>query len=203
MTDATDRKDGREETVADVVAEMRIPEVARCVAAMTDAGAVMSYLGAVADRIYAAHIRELQAEQEVAEDALFKLDEAERRAGNAAAIREVLEDMVKHDDRMTGCDVFLFGHTSCNGKTTAGECHFKSHCARVFRAMEALSAPPRNCDVGTAEEQNERYKRFCSSHYRPNDIDAQCDGCPCVSERFDCELEWGQLPYEAAQEGGE
>ena len=71
-------------------------------------------------------------------------------------------------------------------------------CRNMLRELKSAldSVPPRNCDVGTAEEQNARYKRFCSSHYKPNDIDAQCDGCPCVSERFDCELEWAQLPYE-------
>ena len=58
----------------------------------------------------------------------------------------------------------------------------------------ALSAPPRNCDVGTAEEQAERYMNFCHNY-------PKCTGCPCVGriQYHQCEFAWAQLPYE---EGG-
>ena len=58
-------------------------------------------------------------------------------------------------------------------------------------AEDALAEPPRNCDVGTAEEQIERFQWFCGT--RP------CDGCTLknkVNETLDCAIHWSQLPYE-------
>lgn len=61
-------------------------------------------------------------------------------------------------------------------------------------ADAALAAPPRNCDVGTAEEQYERHKKLCSR---------ACLSCPVHKEfdfrkalRWSCQLVWAQLPYE-------
>lgn len=61
---------------------------------------------------------------------------------------------------------------------------------------EALSAPPRNCDVGTVAEQNERFDKYCYDH-RSHEI--CCGKCPIFGEPC-CELAWSQMPYEA---GGE
>lgn len=68
-----------------------------------------------------------------------------------------------------------------------------------------LAAPPRNCDVGTAEEQNERYKIYCANH-RDNDNGpgAYCMKCPLNDRKNSlvmCQFLWAQMPYEA-QEGG-
>ena len=55
----------------------------------------------------------------------------------------------------------------------------------------ALDEPPRNCDVGTPEEQVERFQWFCDT--RP------CDGCTLknkVNETLDCAIHWAQMPYE-------
>lgn len=61
-------------------------------------------------------------------------------------------------------------------------------------ARAALSATPRNCDVGTAEEQYTRFLRFCDKH-------EGCKGCPlCTSVFSKCYAHWAQIPYE---EGGE
>ena len=55
----------------------------------------------------------------------------------------------------------------------------------------AISGPPRNCDVGTPEEQNERFLKFCTS--------MDCERyCP-LFKADSCELAWAQMPYE---EGG-
>ena len=59
----------------------------------------------------------------------------------------------------------------------------------------ALSAPPRNCDVGTAEEQAARFHSFCKSNKQPGDV-YSCDRCRLNSIE-DCELAWAQMPYEA------
>lgn len=62
-------------------------------------------------------------------------------------------------------------------------------------AKAALSAPPRNCDVGTAEEQYKRFIDMC--------VFRSCTLCPykayegCGRDR--CLSNWAQMPYE---EGG-
>lgn len=59
-------------------------------------------------------------------------------------------------------------------------------------AESALSAPPRNCDVGTVAEQNERFDKYCYDH-RSREI--CCGKCPIFGEPC-CELAWSQMPYE-------
>ena len=68
-------------------------------------------------------------------------------------------------------------------------------------AEAALSAPPRNCDVGTAQEQDERFHRFCVKHHT-----GSCAGChnpvgdyTVANGVRECALVWAQMPYE---EGG-
>lgn len=55
-------------------------------------------------------------------------------------------------------------------------------------AKFALAAPPRNCDVGTAEEQIKRHRKWCKR-------DKCLPGIPCSV----CFAKWAQMPYE---EGG-
>lgn len=54
----------------------------------------------------------------------------------------------------------------------------------------ALSAPPRNCDVGTDEEKFNRFDRWCNSMVIKN-----CCGVDCRK----CFIAWWQMPYD---EGG-
>ena len=61
---------------------------------------------------------------------------------------------------------------------------------------EALSAPPRNCDVGTVAEQDERFDKYCYDH-RSHEI--CCGKCPIFGEPC-CELAWSQMPYEEGAE---
>lgn len=61
------------------------------------------------------------------------------------------------------------------------------------RVKIALSAPPRNCDVGTAEEQVSRYCKMCTIISRNGT--RSCDYSKCNK----CFAKWGQMPYE---EGG-
>ena len=94
--------------------------------------------------------------------------------GNAAAMREALL-IVKR----------LFD----------GRIMFQSDIRKAHEAVDAaLSAPPRQCDVGTPEEQQNRFNRFC----RPC-----ADDCPFLECRtiVECAIKWAQMPYEA-QEGG-
>ena len=59
---------------------------------------------------------------------------------------------------------------------------------------DAIAAPQRNCDVGTTDEQVERFQWFCDT--RP------CDGCTLknkVNETLDCAIHWAQMPYEEGE----
>jgi len=61
----------------------------------------------------------------------------------------------------------------------------------------ALAEPPRQCDVGTAEEQEKRFSKFCGSNADPTDIDGwACDRrCPLYENHPKCKEAWGQMSY--------
>ena len=50
-----------------------------------------------------------------------------------------------------------------------------------------LDIPKRNCDVGTAEEQVARQRKWCVAKR-----DFSCDSTMCRK----CFADWGQMPYE-------
>ena len=71
----------------------------------------------------------------------------------------------------------------------------------IVKANKILAKRPRQCDVGTPEEQAERFRNFCKMDYISEDCP---DDCPlyrkdCSTIR--CPFAWAQTPYEA-QEGG-
>lgn len=59
----------------------------------------------------------------------------------------------------------------------------------LYKANVVLASPPRQCDIGTADEQSERFGRFCG-HYRVR----RCKDCPLLA-KGPCEFEWAQMPY--------
>ena len=119
--------------------------------------------------------------------------------GNAAKLREALEFCVK------GMCGFCRMDAEARGMTT--EC--VNGCEALRKAKAALAEPPRNCEVGTAEEQAERFKNFCRNHqFISSDSE---DGFPpvyvCSNESCplhdyyiahgedNCELAWAKMPY--------
>ena len=56
--------------------------------------------------------------------------------------------------------------------------------------VAALSTPPRNCDVGTVDAQVSRYNKFC--------MQRACSECPfyVASDLLACGVRWAQMPYE-------
>lgn len=65
----------------------------------------------------------------------------------------------------------------------------------------ALSAPARNCDVGTEQEQQDRFREFCR-HYESKGecgIGRSKAACPAFQggRNPDCSLWWSQMPYES------
>ena len=100
--------------------------------------------------------------------------------GNAAKMREALRGLLE-----IVC-------IDCNSSYKVdGKC---VKCPRMVAAEAALSARPRNCDVGTAEEQAERFHSFCESNKQCGDV-YSCECCQLNSIE-DCELAWAQMPYE-------
>ena len=172
------------ETLSDIVASMRrgtkLPGYWRS----CDLNEILAYH---ADRIEAAWKRE-KAEIEADALAVGGLVEAERRrvvvsktetttVGNAAAMRDAV---VKALTLINVCDwppgVSLDG------------------VAEVIREIDSvLDKPPRNCDVGTAEDQFKRYLAFCHSESHG------CKHCPANRTRShgtsNCDLVWAQMPY--------
>ena len=75
-------------------------------------------------------------------------------------------------------------------------------CEPVRKAKAALAAPPRNCDVGTAEEQEKRFHDFCRARHLPRmEVSSYCAyKCPLEGDTC-CELQWAQMPY-VEKEGG-
>ena len=138
--------DKKQETIAEIVAWLRTPQDG-------ENGYLAAWRAEIADRIEAAHKREMEA--------VIKRN----HLGNGAKLREALE--------------FAEDELWAHGLFDASK-----------RIASALAAPPRNCDVGMAEEQAQRYSRRL----------------PFPPEQGDCEfweyehlLRWAQMPYE---EGG-
>jgi hypothetical protein len=111
------------------------------------------------------------------------------KLGNAAAMREALEALVGVIDE---CDSGnpLWWHIGAKGVKPLKD------------ARAALSAPPRNCDVGTEKEQDDRLKAFCAKHFRCAADDNPCAKCPNYKDgdtSLSCVYRFLQLPY---KEGG-
>jgi hypothetical protein len=69
--------------------------------------------------------------------------------------------------------------------------------AIVNEVSAALSAPPRNCDVGTAEEQEERFTEVCTANSKDVVRGLCSETCPFGRDyQSGCALAWAQMPYE-------
>ena len=168
-----------QETIADIVDEMRKR------AEEVYAGQA-GYPESWEDQMNDDEIREIADRIEAAEREREATREKSSQIGNAEKMRDALSGLLE-----IVC-------IDCNSSYKVdGKC---VKCPRVVSAEAALSAPPRNCDVGTAKEQEERFRKFCASHYNINNVDGECDSCP-IKEVIgvDCAIAWSQLPYE---EGG-
>jgi hypothetical protein len=129
---------------------------------------------------------------------------------NNNAIRKALTALVnylnKEVKRTSKCKRCRY-----RGKTFRGEpCYWHVDCGiddsddeasdnamyllKRFKLQEALAAPPRNCDVGTARQQEKRHKEeVCPESACPKHegfMSSACKGCFAM---------WSQMPY---KEGG-
>ena len=65
----------------------------------------------------------------------------------------------------------------------------------IEKIDEALAEPLRNCEVGTAEEQSKRFKKYCALH---KSFEWGCEKCPIFPYKIiKCEFLWSQMQYES------
>lgn len=185
---ASESEQEKRENLADIVAEMRTRsrEVKESFGGRPDG--VENMLDIWADRIEAID----------SADAWRSL----YTPGNAAAMREALlrcrEIAIQWQaDEADG----VAGTTDKPSARSAAEAVIDME----FEINAALSAPARNCDVGTSDEQDARFSRFCV-----NKRSGSCSGCPDAVGGFtaangirECALVWAQTPYEAEEGGAE
>lgn len=101
--------------------------------------------------------------------------------GNAAAMREALENVRFYLP-------YFLQYMRLHREDAEGGGYYE----RILDVVNsALSEPPRNCDVGTEKEQNERFLKFCTS------IDCK-RYCP-LFKADSCELAWAQMPYDEVE----
>lgn len=72
---------------------------------------------------------------------------------------------------------------------------YPSEIHEIARKVNAaLAEPVKNSEVGTAEEQGERFSAYCRTHKHP---ESECLLCPLLGQTGGyCELAWAQTPYE-------
>ena len=224
----------RQETVADIVREMRIGDLCAADTTASRPEYINDFLTSYADRIEAAWKREQEAGAEAAQ-ICGEIGEIVGRATtekssaviNMDTVRGIAQEMLNTSMQEITAEV-VYGWASrlaaaCEQSVT--DCNQLGNTAKMREALEqakrvlhcaaivsdilkgedarkafnaitaALSAPPRNCDVGTAEEQSERYEKFCYAH---RSREKGCGDCPLCDIPC-CEFAWLQMPYE---EGG-
>lgn len=110
------------------------------------------------------------------------------QSNNMKAMREALEQIAKLMDR-------ILVRTELDD-----EIHRIALEAQNM-ADGVLSLSPRNCDVGTAEEQAQRFNDYCKKQGDGCSIGKSKGACPMFKGyQVDCAIVWAQMPYE---EGGE
>ena len=169
----------KQETVADIVAELRQEYKARPPINRAETTWERRRL---ADRIEAAYKRDIEAYDLI--NFMSPVGRAEPApVGNDAKMREALEQIASIP--------------------MPPPIHLAQQCAREMRekAIAALAEPPRECDVGTAEEQAQRFNDYCKKQGDGCCIGKGKGACPIFKGYgVDCGIVWAQMPYE---EGGE
>lgn len=200
-------RDKKQETTTDIIAWLRRPREG-------ENGYLTAWRDEIADRLEAARKREVDALKQrlaaldaeiAAKDEVIKrlndaIAEEQRRkmattekssaVGNVAKLREALME-IRDICLRVGANI-----SPTSKKYQSRECQTIFACFR--KAADALAAPQRNCDVGTAEEQAARMRAFCVKNGLCRDGSYRCENCGLLHE-FRCELTWAQMPYE---EGG-
>lgn len=110
---------------------------------------------------------------------------------------------MKMREALVQCELFL-GNVSRHGHPMLNPGDKCTACDGVEElrglVVRALSAPARQCDVGTPEEQVDRYCRHCQKHCISCERRYACNVCG-ERYRLRCIARWAQTPYEAERKG--
>ena len=127
--------------------------------------------------------------------------------GNAAAMHKALEKFNAVD--LSGLEFPLDGDSSTIYNSNKKEITIpywrvaellNEVKAAQDMANSALSAPPRNCDVGTADEQAKMFHSFCEKFQ--SCIQEMCSPlCPFINccDVCHCMTKWLQMPYKEGE----
>lgn len=122
--------------------------------------------------------------------------------GNAAALREAAERICSINQPETQ-DLRQLAQF-CHDQSIYGGGLIERVLDDIEIVRQALSVPPRNCDVGDAAEQSERLAKFCKANYekakKDKHICSECQFNDCIGE---CTLKWAQLPFTPEKGGAE
>jgi hypothetical protein len=108
-------------------------------------------------------------------------------------LRESVESLLDllEDEGMNEEILLIAAENRCHRESL----HIDKKLEVLRKAKAALAEPLHNCDVGTVEEQTERYDEFCRTNFTPGDLCG--DNCIlCPLSPYYCKFQWAQLPYE-------
>lgn len=94
------------------------------------------------------------------------------------------------------CDSLAWESDTANANCGDILCAHRDLCEAKTAIQKALAEPPRQCDVGTPDEQERRFCVFCLSQGE------DCTKCQIHGEG-ECRMVWAQMPYEAQEGAGE
>ena len=165
------------ETVAEIVSDMRVyAKNSKVNGGEVD---VWNWLADYADRIEAAHKRERKAGAEAAQIC----GEIGEMIGREAAGRQPVTDCNR------------LGNVAKMREALSDACYANYILRGDANKEVELSRPLRNCDVGTADEQDARHSKWCRHYGIDGDMEVACASQDCSL----CVLRWAQMPFE---EGG-
>ncbi len=192
------------ESLNDIAAEMRTRsrEVKEAFGGRPDG--VENMLDIWSDRIEAAWKRQEKTYLDQIRDAMNMWGHEKHIAehaqkptvGNAAAMREALVKAKKAICHYAEhiCQSLSWENSDLQSNCADVLCAHRELCKAKTAINAALSEPPRQFDVGTAEEQEARMMRYCAGR--------KCERCQFfygVNEGVNCDFTWAQVPYEAEE----
>lgn len=170
----------KQETISDIVAEMRRLNPEKFLSTPWYCEPLPNKMRSYADRIEAA-VKSIEADRD--NWRRQALDEDAR--ANAATIKESLTvgNAAAMRDALLEASIALSDAT--HHHLTEDDA---KECLSVIES--AIAAPPRNCDVGTVDEQSERFVKFCRHQ--------KCNECKLRTNEsfYECLLSWSKMPYE-------
>lgn len=181
--------DEKRETIAEVVATMRRGTKLRGFWSSCDLNEILAYH---ADRIEAAWKRER-------DELIYAYDPTKAAKGRipdgSAYALEAMREPVGNPDKLGNASAMY--KALVNVRTYLLKSPYAVDEDGVMAdVVDALARPRRNCDVGTPDEQANRFHDFCAGN--SSGINGMCKPtCPCIDcfDKCQCFAKWAQTPY--------